>query len=591
MIPPGEYDRNVLSQTIPILADQTKEIALRRRQTTIKKEKKKEPSERVSEEAETPEVEDALERTGRFCGGLVRDVKRRFSMYKSDILDSLNMRCLMATIFVYLACLAPAVSFGGLLYENTNSWMGVSEMIFATALCGIIFSLFAGQPLIIIGATGPLLVFEKNTFDLCKSFDLEYLPWRAWVGLWVMVICFGIIAFEGCFLIRYFTRFTEEIFALLISLIFIYDGVSYVWKLYDYKNQKQSQGGNYPSEHYLNTALFTTILLFGTFFIAHSLRQLRHSHFFGNVARRIVSDFGVLIAIVAMIFLELIANSIWISKLEVPEGVLTLTSQKRTGWFVNPMGIESNTSASSIMAALIPAILVSILLFMEVEFCNVILDKKDNKLKKGPGYNLDLFIVGLLVGLCSILGLPWMCATPIHTVSHFHALSVLSTNNPPGEHPHLIEVKEQRVTNVIIHLLIGVSVFLAPVLRLIPVAVLFGVFIFLGVSSMSHLQLCERTKLLIISPSHHPDLNYVRNVSTTKMHIFTIVQIICVVILFATKLSPAAPGFPFFIICLIPLRKLLERFYEESELEELDNEVDEVYDSDLDDFDSIHVPM
>jgi hypothetical protein len=167
----------------------------------------------------------------------------------------------------------------------------------------------------------------------------------------------------------------------------------------------------------------------------------------------------------------------------------------------------------------------------------------------------------------------------------------LSTNNPPGEHPHLIEVKEQRVTNVVIHVLIGVTVVLAPVLRLIPVSVLFGVFIFLGVSSLSHLQLCERAKLLIIAPSHHPDLNYVRNVSTAKMHFFTIVQIVCVCVLVAIKLSAAAPGFPFFIICLIPIRKFLERFYKESELEELDNEVDEVYDSDLDDFDSIHVPM
>lgn len=588
LIPPGDWDRNVLSHTIPMLADQSKEISTHRRHAITRMAKPLEPE--AIQEPEPVETFDALERTGKFCGGLIRDVKRRYSVYKSDITDAFNTRCLMATIFVYFACLAPAISFGGLLNQKTNGWMGVSEMMFATALSGVIFALFAGQPLMIIGATGPLLVFEQSTYVLCENFGIEFLPWRAWVGLWVMVICFAIIAVEGCFLIQYFTRFTEEIFALLISIIFIYDGLSHIWKMYDYKNQMVPGEEQHSSEYYLNTALFSTIVLFGTFFIAHSLRGIRHSHFFGHVARRIVSDFGVLIAIVAMIFLDMIAGGISTEKLEASGG-FTLTSSQRESWFINPMGLEQTMSIGNIMAALIPAILVSILLFMEVEFCNVILDKKDNKLKKGPGYNLDFFIVGLLVGLSSLLGLPWMCATPVHTVSHFHALSVLSTNNPPGEHPHLLEVKEQRVTNVVIHILIGATVLLAPVLRLIPISVLFGVFIFLGVSSLSHIQLCERVKLLIIPPSHHPDLSYVRNVSTIKMHMFTVVQLVCVVALVVVKLTPAAPAFPFFIICLIPIRKFLERFYEEEELDELDHEVDEVYDSDLDDYDSIHVPV
>lgn len=589
LIPPGDWDRSVLSHTIPILADQSKQIASHRHQVTSRLNALPLETPTALEEPEVVETFDALERTGKFCGGLIRDVKRRFSMYKSDITDAFNVRCLVATIFVYFACLAPAISFGGLLNQKTDGWMGVSEMIFATALSGVVFALFAGQPLIIIGATGPLLVFEQNTYELCEKYDVEYMPWRAWVGLWVMVICFAIVAAEGCFLIQYFTRFTEEIFALLISIIFIYDGLSHIWKMYDYKKQMRP-GEDHSSDYYLNIALFSTIVLFGTFLIAHSLRGIRHSHFFGHVTRRIVSDFGVLIAIICMIFLDMIASSIPTEKLQAGGG-FTLTSSEREGWFVNPMGHKESMSIGNIIAALIPAILVSILLFMEVEFCNVILDKKDNKLKKGPGYNLDFFIVGLLVGLCSLLGLPWMCATPVHTVSHFHALSVLSTNNAPGEHPHLIEVKEQRVSNVVIHLLIGVTVVLSPVLRLIPISVLFGVFVFLGVSSLSHLQLCERAKLLIIPPSHHPDLSYVRNVSTMKMHMFTIVQLVCTVLLVAIKLTPVAPAFPFFIICLLPIRKFLERYYEEEELEELDHEVDEVYDSDLDDFDSIHVPV
>lgn len=604
IIPPGEWDRNLLNQTVPILANQAKELAFARRRGGIRsKDVEKETLREVIQENEV--CDDPLSRTGKFCGGLVRDVKRRFPFYLSDFKDALDVHCLTTIIFVYFACLAPAITFGGLLSEKTNAWMGVSEMIVATALSGILFSLFAGQPLIIIGATGPLLVFEKSTFQLSERFGIEFLPWRAWVGIWVMVICFIIVALEGCFLIKYFTRFTEEIFALMISIIFLYDAFNYVghvFRLYPLNadvttsllvpsNSTDHRSANaIKNQTTANTALLTTVLMLGTFFAAYCLRKLRHSHFFGPRARRIVSDFGVFFAIVAMVTVDWLTEGVYTQKLSVPDG-LSVTSPRRHSWLINPMGVEQPMTAGAIFAALIPAILVSILIFMEIEFTGIILDKKDHKLKKGMGYNLDLFVLGLLVGLCSVLGLPWMCATPVHTLSHFHALTVISTNHAPGEHAHLIEVKEQRLTNIVIHLLIGFTVLLSPVMRLIPIAVLFGVFLFLGVSSLSHIQLVERVKLLFIPSSHHPDENFVTNVKTKKMHIFTIIQVCCVCALVAMKLTVVAPAFPFFIICMIPLRKLLERFFSSEELEALDTEVEDVYDSDMDEYDSIHVPI
>ena len=602
IIPPGDWDKSVLNHTVPILLNQARELSVNRRRGAIKKNEV-EPTMPETLQKDDTEL-DPLLRTGTCCGGLLRDIKRRFPFYLSDITDAFNTRCLMTIVFVYFACLAPAITFGGLLSEKTNAWMGVSEMILSTALCGTLYALFAGQPMIIIGATGPLLVFEKNTFELSERFGVEFLAWRAWVGLWVMVICFGIVALEGCFLIRYFTRFTEEIFACMISLIFIYDAFSYVWHEYESypltsRGAQYSHGDNctsatspsgLPTQSTANTALMATMLMLGTFFIAYGLRTLRHSHFFGQKARRIFSDLGVFIAIVAMVTIDWSASGVYTQKLAVPDG-LGVTSPSKRGWFVNPMGEHRSMSPGWIFAALIPAILVSILIFMEIEFTNVILDKKDNKLKKGPGYNLDLFVAGLLVGLCSLLGLPWMCSTPVHTVSHFHALSVMSTNHAPGEHSHLVEVKEQRLTNAVIHLLIGLTVLVSPVLRHIPIAVLFGVFLYLGVSSLSHIQLCNRIRLLFIPASHHPDESYVRNVRTWKMHVFTVIQVACVCLLVAMKLTAAAPAFPFFIICMIPLRKLLERAFTDSELEELDHEFEDVYDSDMDEYDAVHVPL
>lgn len=48
---------------------------------------------------------------------------------------------------------------------------------------------------------------------------------RFWIGFWVMIITFVVIGLEGSFLVKNITRFTEEIFTIVISLIFIYEVV------------------------------------------------------------------------------------------------------------------------------------------------------------------------------------------------------------------------------------------------------------------------------------------------------------------------------------------------------------------------------
>lgn len=125
------------------------------------------------------------------------------------------------------------------------------------------------------------------------------------------------------------------------------------------------------------------------------------------------------------------------------------------GWFINPGGMNKAMSMGWIFAAIIPAVFVGILLFMETEMTGVLLSKKEHKLAKGSGFNLDMVVVGVLAFGCSLLGLPWMCADTVRSASHVNALSIWSTSHAPGEKPHLIEVKEQRISNIIIHVLTG----------------------------------------------------------------------------------------------------------------------------------------
>jgi len=41
------------------------------------------------------------------------------------------------------------------------------ESLVSGAICGISYHLFAGQPLTIIGSTGPVLVFETIVYKFC----------------------------------------------------------------------------------------------------------------------------------------------------------------------------------------------------------------------------------------------------------------------------------------------------------------------------------------------------------------------------------------------------------------------------------------
>lgn len=75
---------------------------------------------KAEEEEEGEEEDDPLKRTGIVFGGLVRDIKRRYPKYLSDLKDALHSQCLAAVLFIYFAALSPAITFGGLLGNEST---------------------------------------------------------------------------------------------------------------------------------------------------------------------------------------------------------------------------------------------------------------------------------------------------------------------------------------------------------------------------------------------------------------------------------------------------------------------------------------
>jgi len=114
------------------------------------------------------------------------------------------------------------VTFGGLLAEATGQNMAAMESLVSGFVCGIIYGFFSGQPLTILGSTGPVLVFETIVYEFCTLVDWDYMAFRFWIGTWVALILLILVAIDASAFVCYITRFTEENFATLIAFIFIY---------------------------------------------------------------------------------------------------------------------------------------------------------------------------------------------------------------------------------------------------------------------------------------------------------------------------------------------------------------------------------
>ncbi|XP_070707083.1 electrogenic sodium bicarbonate cotransporter 4 [Pempheris klunzingeri] len=350
-------------------------------------------------------------------------------------------------------------------------------------------------------------------------------------------------------------------------------------------------------------ALMSFILFFGTYSMTVSLKKFKFSRYFPTKFRALISDFAIILSILLFCGLDYLLG-LDTPKLHVPTEIklrklisdfaifmsimcfvaldmligldtpklIVPTELKPTrsdrGWLVMPFG---KNPWWWYLASSVPALLVTILIFMDQQISAVIVNRKENKLKKGCGYHLDLFWVGVLMALCSFMGLPWYVAATVISIAHIDSLKMESETSAPGEQPQFLGVREQRLTGTLVFVLTGLSVFLAPILQFIPMPVLYGVFLYMGVASLSGIQFWERIKLYLMPPKHQPDFSFLRHVPLRRVHLFTLVQIVCLAVLWILKSTFLAIIFPVMILGLMVVRKLLDLMFSQHDLAWLDD--------------------
>ncbi|MDD9971721.1 MAG: PTS sugar transporter subunit IIA [Myxococcales bacterium] len=493
-----------------------------------------------------PPSQDPLEPTGQLFGGVRRDLQRRLPHYLSDLRDGLHSKTLSAIGFMFFACLAPTVTFGGVMAERTGGAIGVAEMLVATGIGGVVYSLLSGQPLIILGGTGPMLVCTVIIYEQCQRLGLPFLPVYAWIGLWTSLILIILAALDICALMRWFTRFTDEIFAGLISLIFLFEALSALRATFS--------DPTVPHE----SSLLTLVLALGTLYLGYTLSRFRNSRFLGPRLREFLADFGPTIALVLMSMVALRLGEVALTTLEAPDSIGTTSGRP---WLVPLDAIPLQIR----LAAAVPALLVSVLVYLDQNITARIVNSPDRHLRKGAGYHLDLVVISCMVAACSLFGLPWLVAATVRSLNHLHSLTT-------ERGVHVVHVRETRVTGFVVHALIAASLLALPLLKLVPMAVLYGLFLMMGINSIHGNQFLDRVKLWITDPERYPPHHYIGRIPMASTRRYTLVQAVCLSVLWLVKVSPLSVLFPLFIAALVPVRLWIARWFPKEVLAELDAE-------------------
>ena len=118
-----------------------------------------------------------------------------------------------------------------------------------------------------------------------------------------------------------------------------------------------------------------------TLIIAINFQKLRATSYFPTGMRNLICNFGVIITIAICLVVDW-KSGVATPKLNVPK---TFSTTINRPWLV-PVTFQPLW----LVYAIAPALLCSILVVLDQQITAVICNRKDNKLKKGVGYHLDL---------------------------------------------------------------------------------------------------------------------------------------------------------------------------------------------------------
>lgn len=591
--------------------------------------------------------------------GIKNDLKGRILCYKQDWTGGLRagIGILAPTTYIFFASAIPVISFGEQLERYTNGTLTAVQTLASTALCGIIHSIVGGQPLLILGVAEPTVLMYTFMFNFAKDRkDLGqelFLAWTGWVCVWTALLLFLLAILGACSIINRFTRIAGELFGLLIAMLFMQQAIRGVVEEFGIpQREDRNQTAFLPSWRFGN-GMFALVLSFGLLLTALRSRKARSWRYGTGWLRGLIADYGVPFMVVVWTAVSYIPVN------DVPKGIprrLFSPNPWSPGAYSNWTVIKEMLDVPPlyIVGAFIPATMIAVLYYFDHSVASQLAQQKEFNLKKPASYHYDLLLLGFLVILCGLIGIPpsngVIPQSPMHTKSLAtlkHQLlrnKLVSTvrksmrknanlgqlyssmqeaynemqtplvyQTPPAlglkelkestiqlasstgfidapvdetvfdvdkdvDDLLPVEVKEQRLSNLLQAMMVGACVAAMPVLKKIPTSVLWGYFAFMAIESLPGNQFWERILLLFTAPSRRYKVleechaTFVETVPFKAIATFTLFQTVYLLVCFGITWIPIAGVlFPMMIMLLVPVRQyLLPKFFKGVHLQELD---------------------
>ncbi|XP_036273867.1 solute carrier family 4 member 11 isoform X2 [Pipistrellus kuhlii] len=540
--------------------------------------------------------------------GIREDLARRFAVYALDFTDGIIGKnrtvgkYITTTLFLYFACLLPTIAFGTLNDENTKGAIGVQKSIAGQGIGGLLYALFSGQPLVVLLTTAPLALYTHVIRGICDDYSLDFNTFYAWIGLWNSFFLAIYALFNLSLIMSLFKRSTEDIIALFISITFVLDAVKGMIKIFQ-KNYYGGSGNHYvgrnsllslldlgtslntsfhtafntslipegspfPEPAHRDTAMLSLLIMLGTLWLGHTLYQFKKSPYLHPCMREILSDCALPIAVLTFSLI----------------GSYVFKEIKMSKFRYNPheslfqMAEMHMQSLGTICSAMGLGFLLSMLFFIEQNLVAALANAPENRLVKGTAYHWDLLLIAIINTGLSLFGMPWIHAAYPHSPLHVRALALVEQRVEGGHvYETIMNVKETRLTSLGASILVGLSLLLLPIpLQWIPKPVLYGLFLYIALTSIDANQLFERLVLLLKDQASYPPTHYIRKVPQRKIHYFTGLQVLQLLLLCVFGMSPLPYMkmiFPLIMITMIPIRyKLLPLIIEAKYLDTMDAE-------------------
>ncbi|CAF0774686.1 unnamed protein product [Adineta ricciae] len=482
------------------------------------------------------------------------DFSRRLPHYLSDYYDIFKThrgsnKVISTAVFLYFACLLPSIAFGVLNSQVTNDQISVSKAVASQCLGGLFFSIFAGQPLIVVMTTAPLTLYVKVISILCAWYRTDFRDTYALVGLWNSFFLILFSFFGVSKVMKWSTRSTEEIFALFVSIAFLVDASAHVYQnfAWNYSTTACKQYDEYWKLRRMNktiptnltgdvleepcsrdSSLLYLLLTLGTVWLGTFLYKFKQTPYLTSAKRELLADYALPVAVIIMSLIgSLLFNKINLQSFPVDhENIFVLVRFK-------------NVTLKQILATGGLGFSLSLLMFLDQNIAGAIVNSPANKLKKGKAFHIDLFVIAILNGWLSLFGLTWMHGALPLSPLHVKALADTEERVEQGHiQSVIVKVRETRLTVLLSHIFIGLSLFMRDILKQIPMPVLDGLFLYLALTSLDGNQFFERVTLFFTEQAAYPPNHYIRQVPQRKIHLFTFFQVLQLLILCFLGFSP-----------------------------------------------------